>query len=160
MGTIIIGSPIAQKGITITPSKIIFNGNNVKKMIKGDVIIWNGDTKPLIPVMTSEISSNGEMIYTSNNSAGISWHIFNSQYYNASREYTNGWYANSSQNERVGYKFNEPVTVIRAELRESIYSGYELYGISSYKIQYSDDGINWTDATNLIDYGEHDSSIS
>ena len=52
MGTIKIGSSSIQKGITIDPSIVLFNGNNVKKIMKDATTIWE-DLKALIPTMTS-----------------------------------------------------------------------------------------------------------
>ena len=57
MGTIKIGSSNNQKGITIDPSVVLFNGNNVKKIMKDAITIWE-DLKALIPTMTNN-SMNG-----------------------------------------------------------------------------------------------------
>ena len=40
MSKIVIGSPSDKKGITVSPSKIMFNENNVQKMMKGNDVIW------------------------------------------------------------------------------------------------------------------------
>lgn len=40
MGIIKIGSSANRKGITVDPSVILFNGNNVKKIMSGAVTVW------------------------------------------------------------------------------------------------------------------------
>lgn len=40
MGTIKIGSSKDKKGVTINPSIVLFNGNNVKKIMSGITEIW------------------------------------------------------------------------------------------------------------------------
>ncbi len=62
MGTLKIGSASNRKGVTIEPSVVLFNGNNVVSIKSGSTEIWSNE-KPLqllIPKMTSNTSPSGE----------------------------------------------------------------------------------------------------
>ena len=137
MGTIVIGSPLDKKGITVSPSKILFNENNVNKMIKGDDVIWIAEPIALIPIMTSNNTPSGECFGSS--ILGSDW-----DYYKAFDDKTTDyWHGTNQATEYVGYKFTSPHTIQKFRLIPQ-YGSTGLF-CKHYKIQGSNNGNEWED---------------
>lgn len=120
MGTIILGSAVEQKGITVNPRTVLYNGNNVKKIAKGEDIIWNFAI-PLIPKMTSNTAPSG--VASNSSSQGTDYHAYKA-FDNITTTY---WELLYNQSEKwIGYEFPYAVTVNSIDVQlaaESIPSG-------------------------------------
>lgn len=109
MGTIKIGSSANRKGITINPSSVLFDGNNVKKIMSGENIIWK-ELIPLIPTMTSNTAPYGEASASSSHSSNPAYYLFDGNDTTTWRV-ANSSTPGSSNEAYVQYKFVSPVVV-------------------------------------------------
>lgn len=145
MGTIKIGSSANRKGITVEPSVVLFNGSNVKKIMRGLTTIWE-DIKALVPPMTSNTTPVGEVI-------AISSHNNNPAYYAFDDSLSTLWGSNSTSTPVwVGYKFENSVCAKKATV---IFDYSSTYYVTSctYKYQASNDNSEWVDISPLITIG-------
>ncbi len=141
MGTIKIGSVSELKGITISPSVVLFNGNNVQELKHGETVIWT-NSKPLIPVMTSNTSPYGVASASSANSSYPAYKAFD----NNDSTYWLHANAGSISNQWIMYKFESPVQASKFDIK-----WVKPYVASvSYKIQGSNDNSEWHDLTDNI----------
>ena len=141
MSTLVIGSPSDKKGISVSPSKIVFNGNNVKKMMKGDTTIWINEIRALIPTMTSSNTPSGEVTQSDNVYYTMyGWHAFDGDDSTQWGSTDNG----SVPNAWVAYNFMKKVIVKKAMIVE------ENHQIDTAKFQASNDGSSWVDITDVI----------
>ena len=103
----------------------------------GDIQFYGRELKVSVPTMTSNTTPFGEAIGSSN--------ITQSQLYLAfdGNTSTNPRYITETTNGKVGYKFTSPISVRKVML----YANYSSSTNISMKVQYSDDGTTWTDAT-------------
>lgn len=119
MGTLKIGSASNRKGVTINPSKVLFNGNNVRYIKSGATEIWNC-IKPLIPSMTSNNTPYGVVSASSyTDQALVPHHAFDGVQ-------STGWSAKSQQtNNYIQYVFDSIKYVENITIRTS-------YSVTSY----------------------------
>lgn len=97
--------------------------------------------KALVPTMTSNTTPSGECISSGIYSAGFeAYKAFDG---NDSTK----WSADGSTNKWVGYIFPNATKVGKVFLQNPTDSGYSPQGVKTFKIQYSDNGTDWTDAT-------------
>lgn len=130
MVTIKIGSSTNRKGITVEPSVVLFNGNNVKKIMSGAISIWE-KVEALVPILTSNNGSNGVVISNGGTNPYFVFDGNNSTY----------WTSPSSKvGQYVGYHFNSAVAVKKV----TYYANSEWFPV---KIQGSNNGSNWVDLT-------------
>ena len=136
MGTIKIGSASNKKGITIDPKIVLFNGNNVKKIMSGATEIWN-NIRALVPIMTSNTAENGQ--------AFINNVYSNSQaYYAFDGLETSGATVNFAGG--IGYNFTTPVLIRRVYLHMAYHASKDpTYTPAKIIIQASNDGSTWND---------------
>ena len=109
MGTIKIGSSVNKKGVTINPSVVLFNGNNVKKIMSGAITVWE-NLKALVPIMTSNTTPSGKASASSSHSSNPAYYLFDgdsSTTWRVSTSVTVG----SSGSGYAQYDFNNPVLV-------------------------------------------------
>lgn len=133
MGTIKIGSSKDKKGITVNPSVVLFNGNNVKKIMSGATTIWE-DIRALIHKMSSNTSSEGTASATENSSTA----------YNAFDKSTStSWYGSGYSNVAVQFKFNSAKKVTYFDIYPAYASSY--LRVKNFKLQGSNNGSTWTD---------------
>ena len=52
----------------------------------------------------------------------------------------------------IGYKFTNPVAIKAVAILGSLSTNYYNISPKTFKVQYSDDGTTWTDATNVLNY--------
>lgn len=140
MSKIVIGSPSDKKGITVIPSKIMFNENNVKKMMQGNDVIWIAEPIALVPIMTSNTTPSGVAFASS----GIPYKAFNNSFVNG-----RNWYASGVTNQYIGYDFEKKVKVQQVSFSQYQYETI-YFGVKYFKIQYSDDNNTWIDATDKL----------
>lgn len=140
MSKIVIGSPYDKKGITISPSKIMFNANNVKKMMKNDVIIWISEVKALIPVMTSSTTPSGVVKADSGTGSAA--------YYAFDDDESTRWASSTGAGSWLEYCFETKKFATKFYIK----AGYSLNssGVKSFKIQGSNDETQWIDLTDEI----------
>lgn len=154
MGTIKIGSSNNQKGITINPSTVLFNGNNVKKIMKDTITIWE-DIKALIPTMTSSTSPSGTVSASAETQAA---------YYAFDGNENTYWYTYGNEGSYVQYKFDQAKCVRKISV-QTYFSGANGL-IKKFKIQASNDGSTFIDITDTIvnsnqsDKGESEYTIN
>ena len=141
MGTIVIGSPSDKKGITVSPSKTMFNENNVKKMMKGNDIIWIAETIALIPIMTSNTTPSGVAKADSGTSSAYAYKAFDNN--------ESTWWASSTG---IGSWLEYCFTVAKTVTKFYIKAGYSSNssGVKSFKIQGSNNETQWIDLTDEI----------
>lgn len=97
--------------------------------------------KALVPTMTSNTTPSGECITSGIYSAGFeAYKAFDG---NDSTK----WSADGATNKWVGYIFPNATKVGKVFLQNPTDSGYSPQGVKTFKIQYSDNGTDWTDAT-------------
>ena len=97
--------------------------------------------KALVPTMTSNTTPSGECITSGIYSAGFeAYKVFDG---NDSTK----WAADGKTNKWVGYVFPNATKVGKVFLQNPTDSGYSPQGVKTFKIQYSDNGTDWTDAT-------------
>ena len=102
MGTIKIGSAKNKQGITVNPSVILFNGNNVKNFMRGENVIWS-HIKALIPQMTSNTTPSGNAT-SSDNGTGKPYQAFDG-------DINTEWNTPKNASYYVQYQFNELVEI-------------------------------------------------
>ena len=100
-----------------------------------------------VPVMTSDTTPSGQVIYSSYyDTRYYAWQTFNGNLN------SNGWVPSSSasfNDAYVGYIFVDPVSVKAIMLYTYVIGAYHVS--NTYKLQGSNDGINWTDLSdNLV----------
>ena len=137
MGTIKIGSSNKKKGITIEPSIVLFNGNNVKKIMKNTTTIWE-NIKALIPTMTSNSAPSG-------NASGSSIITSDFDYYKAfDKKDTTFWCSGSREttNQYLTYKFDNPVCVKKVVLKNHSDSS-RLASPKNFRIEASNNNATW-----------------
>lgn len=137
MGTIKIGSSNNRKGITINPSTVIFNGNNVEKIMKNTTTIWE-NIKALIPTMTSNSAPSG-------NASGSSIITRDFDYYKAfDKKDTTFWCAGGggTTNQYLKYKFDNAVCVKKVVLKNHS-DASRLASPKNFRIEASNDNTNW-----------------
>ena len=146
MGTIKIGSSNNQKGITIDPSVVLFNGNNVKKIMKDAITIWE-DLKALIPTMTNN-SMNGITLSAS------SVNVSSQDCYKAcDGDSSTSWHDSISASGSTAWfkiAFSEQKRV------KKIYFVGGGGNSATVKLQGSNDNSNFTDLTSEINVSETD----
>jgi len=136
MGTIIIGSSANRKGITIIPSKVLFNGNNVKNIMSGLAEIWS-DAKALVPTMTSNTTPSGVASANAEYSSRYAWYAFNNNNSNFwGSNATTGW---------LQYKFDNPTNVKKFDILGGDCGGKVV-------LKGSNDGSSWTDLCTKKDF--------
>ena len=133
MGTIKIGSSANKKGITVNPSVVLFNGNNVKKIMSGLTTIWE-DIHALIPTMTSNTSSEGTASANSGNDTA---------YLAFDNNTSTSWFASGHSNVAVQFKFNTARKVTYFDIHPAYESSY--LRVKNFKLQGSNNGSTWTD---------------
>ena len=111
--------------------------------VKLQVYAWA--PKGNVPVMTSNTAPYGTAGATSESSTAAkkAWGAFDGNLSTAAEKSTS-----NSSDARIYYKFTNPVNVKKVNLGISVSSENSF----DYKIQYSDDGTNWTDATDFDTY--------
>lgn len=142
MGTIKIGSAKNKVGITVNPSTVLFNGNNVKKIMSGENVIWD-DAVALIPVMTSNTTPSG-VASASGEAYGDykAYLAFNGT--NSAVE--DCWAVVATTNQWLQYKFPTAKTVTKIVMTNRNCDNPSLIGSpKSFKLQGSNDGTTWTD---------------
>lgn len=139
MSKIVIGSPSDKKGITVTPSKIMFNANNVKKMMKGINVIWIAEPIALIPTMTSNTTPSGTVSASAETQPA---------YYAFDGNEDTYWYTYGNEGSYIQYKF-EQARCVRKISVQTYYSGYNGL-IKKFKVQASNDGSTFIDLTDTI----------
>lgn len=140
MGVIKIGSSTNQKGITVNPQTVLFNGNSVKKIIhNSNNVIWRL-AQALISTMTSNTTPSG-VVSASNNDSNA-WKAFDS-------DLSTWWYtALSVPTGWLQYKFDIAKVVTKIELANYNYSGG--YRLKTFKLQGSNDGSAFIDLTEVL----------
>ena len=128
MDKIKIGSSTNKKGVTVNPSVVLFNGNN---------IIW--PYIPLIPKMTSNTTPSGKCIGGSIVGGYPLYYAFDQNtntFYACSDTSNNG---TNSGDKYIGYVFDN-----RACVRSIVFTNSTSYGIpTKFTIEGSNDGTNW-----------------
>lgn len=108
---------------------------------------YGRELKVSVPTMTSNSAPYGEV-----SAAGTTpYKAFDGDYTKTS--YNSGWYGSGNRNQRLAYKFNSPISIEMFSLKDFLYAGD--YGVGTYKIQYSDNGTDWEDATEEITKASH-----
>ncbi len=113
---------------------------------------YGRELKVSVPTMTSNTAPFGVAGGTSvlnNQSSDDYYTAFNG---NSGGPY-NGWLGNTNANERIYYKFPQKVCVKLATFSNRNYAADSNGRISTFKVQASNDGINWIDKTDVIDRG-------
>ena len=140
MGTLKIGSASNKKGVTINPSVVLFNGNNVKKIMSGLIEIWN-DIKPLIPTMTSNTTPSGEAFANYVFSGTYApWIAFNG----TNSNYADAWTANENPMNYpywIGYRFEKPVVVKDVMIANRNFT--TVNAVKDFILQGSNDNSKW-----------------
>ena len=135
-----IGSSSNRKGVTINPSTVLFNGNNVKQIKNNSKEIW-AYAIPLVPILTSDNGSDGGVAscYKANASGGGAYLAFDGNH----DTWTDMAYGGSVAIGKcyIQYKFAVPTVVKKVMVYlTSKRTQHKLY---TADIQYSDDGITW-----------------
>ena len=145
MGTIKIGSASNKKGITVNPSTVLFNGSNVKKIMKDSIIIWE-NIKALIPTMTSNTTPSG-VASTSNEYQGHS-----------------AWYAFDNNDETYTYIYGATVWLqyqfTKKKCVKKLHVVFGGIGFTTYNIQASNDGSSWVDLASDVSVSNSDVTIN
>lgn len=146
MGTLKIGSAKNMVGVTIEPSTVLFNGDNVKYIKSGLTEIW-GYIKALVPTMTSNTTPYGKV-------SGSSVHTDTSQYdyFKAfDGDDSTSWIStgNKVTNQWLEYEFVNPVSVKSVYLKPS-YRNAEVRA-KNVKIQ-AYNGIEWIDVSEVYTF--------
>lgn len=145
MATIKIGSSKDKKGISVDPSIVFFNGNNVKRIMKGATEIWNY-IKALVPKMTSNTTPSGEVIANDYLDNYYPFKVFNGTNINTYDSWV--YYGNGSNIAWIGYKFTSPVCISKVFIANR--NEVTPRGINSFKIQGSNDKSTWTDVSEVL----------
>lgn len=108
MGTLKIGSASNRAGVTIEPSTVLFNGDNVKYIKNGLIEIWTS-LKPLVPIMTSDTTPSGEAFASSvYDNIHRAWKAFNG----TNKDSDDCWHISGTNTSGyIGYKFTIPTCV-------------------------------------------------
>ena len=108
--------------------------------------------KELIPIMTSNTTPSGEVIYSSIHSSPYdAYKAFDGD------DTTTRWNgSNSANQEYIGYHFTKPVCVKKVHLRIYVAGNPKTQMFKTGKIQGSNDGTDWTDLKS-IEYENHTS---
>lgn len=149
MSTIKIGSSKDKKGITVNPSTVLFNGNNVKHIMCASNYLWTNN--PLIPTLTGYNGSNGVVSASEEfSSAWRAWYAFDDN------PDTLGWLPGDQHSGWLMYKFNEPKQVIK--IKVSFSKRYAPSDVPLY-FEGSNDNSTWITLkefnTNISNQGEH-----
>lgn len=136
MGTLKIGSAKNMVGVTINPSVVLFNGDNVKRIKSGLTEIWS-NIKALVPVMTSNTTPYGEAKCSNYYEVKYdAYRVFGGNQ-NVDTEFSWITAGNVNANQWVQYKFISPAIVTKVKFRTS----WQNQGIpKNIKIQASNDG--------------------
>ena len=141
MGKIKIGSSNNQKGITIDPSVVLFNGNNVKKIMKDAITIWE-DLKALIPTMTNN-SMNGITLSASSVNASSQ-----DCYKACDGDSSTTWYDSiSASSSTAWFKIAFPE---QKRVKKIHFVGGGGSKSATVKLQGSNDNSNFTDLTSAV----------
>lgn len=154
MGKIKIGSSKDKKGIEINPNVVLFNGNNVKKIISNATEIW-ADVEPiaLVPTLSSNSASDGGYAFCSaeHNSSYASWKAFNgiTSSYQAGDAWVAPDYVTSGY---IGYKFVKPTCVKKFSLtnRYSIKDNVLIHAPKEIMLMASNDGSTWEGVSKVL----------
>lgn len=147
MGTIKIGSSNNQKGITIDPSIVLFNGNNVKKIMKDATTIWE-DLKALIPTMTSNSMDGITLSASSVNTSSQDC------YKACDGDPSTVWYDSTTASGSTAWfkvAFSE-----QKRVKKMHFVGSGGSDSATVKLQGSNDNSNFTDLTSEINVSETD----
>lgn len=109
---------------------------------------WERYLKDHVPVMTSNTAPYGTVVPTSNNTTYPAWKMFDSDDSTAGAMVSSSIDANNTS--RVYYLFTNPICIKKALIKPSMNC--------TGKIQYSDDGSTWTDATDIESFVAQQSS--
>lgn len=144
MGTIKIGSAKNKQGITVNPSVVLFNGKNVQELMRGETVIWS-NSKPLIPVMTSNTTPSGVASASNINEAG------NDAYKAFDNDNSSLWSTRSgyTSNQYLRFMFGVPSKVTKAYFDRTALAS----GTLTCKVQASNDAIEWVDISDIFDIG-------
>lgn len=94
-----------------------------------------------VPTMTSNTTPSGECISTSAQTSYPNWKAFDGSS-------SSFWSINGATAGYIGYDFQKNVNVVKAEYINRKSSSN--WAIDTFKIQYSDDGTTWQDATSVL----------
>ena len=136
MGTLKIGSASNRAGVTINPSTVLFNDNNVKSIKNGLIEIWS-NVKALVPTMTSNTTPYGEAKCSNYYEVKYdAYRVFGGNQ-NVDTEFSWITAGNVNSNQWVQYKFVSPAIVTKVKFRTS----WQNQGIpKNIKIQASNNG--------------------
>ena len=141
MSKIVIGSPSDKKGITVIPSKIMFNENNVKKMMKGNDVIWIAEPIALIPIMTSNTTPSGVASASSFYGDRYPYKAFNGVLDTSG---SNSWCGSEAGIEQwLMYQFETAKIVQKIEMCAVANGSY--VRCKNFKFQASNDGTSFVD---------------
>ena len=133
-----------------TLQKLISDENAVDYMVRSKT--WIEQTK--IPTLTADSS---KVTVSGTGSYGAKWKPFDNNW--ECSVFPGGgdiWFSNSHTNAWISYDFETPKIVKVVKLRPAQQNGGSSFvGVKDFKVQYSDDGTNWTDEGTSFTHGNN-----